>query len=358
MSSLALELQLVFGSACAALQAGEGQEALDNYFLARSRVRFVLEGILGDGTPTDDPAVAVVVSACRQVECTFSWALDRLTQPGGSSSLSADGTQQDSLHPESCRAVGAGLLEAWPGLGPRPDAGAGGADERGLQDVIQRCLREVSGSLDDVVGLAALKQELREAVLLPLHLPHLFTGIRRPQSNVLFHGRPGTGKTLLVEKAAAEAGLPLLALSPSAVLSKWAGESEKTLRGVFEAAAAAAPAIIFIDEIDALAPARSSGDDLSARRMLTELLLCMTALASRPRCLVFVMACTNRMEDCDPALLRRWVQGRRVGVQELCACGPWWALSLPGRRRAGSGHGWRLSRERAPRELSSLLSHE
>lgn len=59
------------------------------------------------------------------------------------------------------------------------------------------------------------------------------------------------------------------------------------------------------DEIDALAPTRSSGDDLSARRVLTELLLCMTALAGHPSCLVFVFAATNRLCDCDPALLRR-----------------------------------------------------
>jgi SpoVK/Ycf46/Vps4 family AAA+-type ATPase len=65
-----------------------------------------------------------------------------------------------------------------------------------------------------------------------------------------------TGKTLLVEKLAAEAGAPLLCLSPSAVLSKWAGESEKALRSAFEAAAALSPAILFIDEVDSLAPAR------------------------------------------------------------------------------------------------------
>ena len=64
------------------------------------------------------------------------------------------------------------------------------------------------------------------------------------------------GKTLLVEKLAAETGVPLLALSPAAVLSKWAGESEKTLRGAFEAAAALQPAILFMDEVDRLAPAR------------------------------------------------------------------------------------------------------
>lgn len=60
-----------------------------------------------------------------------------------------------------------------------------------LQEAAQRCLREVSGSLDDVIGLAALKQELRETVLLPLHAPHLFVGLRRPQSNCILHGLPG-----------------------------------------------------------------------------------------------------------------------------------------------------------------------
>lgn len=177
---------------------------------------------------------------------------------------------------------------------------------------------------------------------------------------------PHAGKTLLAEKLAAEAGAPLLCLSPSAVLSKWAGESEKGVRAVFEAAAAAAPALIFIDEVDALAPARcaplgaalccsvppclggtlrrpggraagrfprssdasltpcpllspcptcsASGDDLAARRVLTELLLQMTAATSRTGAPpVFVLAATNRPLDCDDALLRRCVSERDVG---------------------------------------------
>ncbi|GAB4818520.1 hypothetical protein N2152v2_005566 [Parachlorella kessleri] len=112
------------------------------------------------------------------------------------------------------------------------------------------------GQLTMPKDLQDIAKELREAVLLPMHLPHLFTGIRRPQCNLMFHGLPGTGKTMLVEKIAAEAAIPLLVISPSAILSKWSGDSEKSLRAVFEAAAQMAPAIVFIDEIDSLAPAR------------------------------------------------------------------------------------------------------
>ncbi|KAK9804344.1 hypothetical protein WJX72_008239 [[Myrmecia] bisecta] len=135
-----------------------------------------------------------------------------------------------------------------------------------------------------------------------MRFPHLFKGLRRPPANILLYGPPGTGKTLVVEKIAAEAGVPLLALSPSAILSKWSGESEKMLRDIFEVARRMQPAIIFIDEVDALAPHRGSCDDLIARRVLTELLIQMTGIGEEER--VFVMAATNRVQDCDPALIR------------------------------------------------------
>ncbi|KAJ9508954.1 hypothetical protein QJQ45_028284 [Haematococcus lacustris] len=134
-----------------------------------------------------------------------------------------------------------------------------------LKELIQQCRRDVWGSLDDLAGLR-------------------FQGLRAPPSNFLFYGPPGTGKTMLVEKVAAQAGLTLLCLPPSVLLSKWSGESEKTLRAAFKAAKLLQPCAIFLDEVDSLAPQRgasgSSGEDAASRRLLTELLIQMSALAS------------------------------------------------------------------------------
>jgi hypothetical protein len=85
-------------------------------------------------------------------------------------------------------------------------------------DILNRCAAPTEGTLDDVAGLREVKRSLRESVLFPLRFPHLFRGVRKPATAYLLYGPPGTGKTLLVQKMAAEAGFPLLSLSPSALL--------------------------------------------------------------------------------------------------------------------------------------------
>ncbi|KAJ9510406.1 hypothetical protein QJQ45_015876 [Haematococcus lacustris] len=238
-----------------------------------------------------------------------------------------------------------------------------------LKELIQQCRRDVWGSLDDLAGLR-------------------FQGLRAPPSNFLFYGPPGTGKTMLVEKVAAQAGLTLLCLPPSVLLSKWSGESEKTLRAAFKAAKLLQPCAIFLDEVDSLAPQRgasgSSGEDAASRRLLTELLIQMSALASsaqrrtatgasprqspatsdatkrtsqsareghggcsvpasrsagsagsqpvrrtgamlpldaatltRPS--VYIFAATNRLQDCDTALLRRFERRVHVPLPDIPA---------------------------------------
>ncbi|KAI3427001.1 hypothetical protein D9Q98_006945 [Chlorella vulgaris] len=311
MEALA-ELQRVLEHAACALACqdeGRMQEAMQGYFLARSHVRYAAEALLGplqEQFP-EHPGLSAAAATCSLLDDTFGEAIERLSRSGafaGTDSSDADATAvleagRDRAGGAGLRGVGAGLLEAHGGsVGPTQES------RQHPPAPALSFLREVAGSLDAV--------ELREAVLLPMRYPQLFTGIRRPQCNLLLWGAPGTGKTMLVESLAAEAGTPLLCLAPSAVLSKWAGESEKLVRSAFEAAAAASPAILFIDEVDALAPARSSGDDLSARRLLTELLVQMSAATQRPNSLVFVLAATNRPQDCDPALLRRF--DRKVEV--------------------------------------------
>jgi len=163
----------------------------------------------------------------------------------------------------------------------------------------------------DVIGLKDAKRALREALLLPsLFLPKELVGIRSVSSCILLFGPPGTGKTVLAEAAAFESKRPLFRVSPSSVLSRFVGESEKNLLQIFQDASLTTPqGLIFFDEIDALAPRRDGGSggdlDIAARRLLNELLLLLSAMPTRfPG--VAVVAATNRCEDIDAALLRRF----------------------------------------------------
>jgi len=165
----------------------------------------------------------------------------------------------------------------------------------------------------DVIGLQDAKRALRDALLLPtLFSPKDLCGIRSVSSCVLLFGPPGTGKTVLAEAAANESNRPLFRVSPSSVLSRFVGESEKNLLQVFLDASLSTPhqGFVFFDEIDAIAPRRDGGAgggdvDIAARRLLNELLLLLSALPLRfPG--VFVCAATNSCENIDAALLRRF----------------------------------------------------
>eukprot|EP01034_Spumella_vulgaris_P028175 gene28175-34991_t len=139
-------------------------------------------------------------------------------------------------------------------------------------------------NFDRIVGCDLAKQMLYENIVLPLSLSGdekrtFFTGIRAGTGNVLLHGPPGTGKTLLAQATAAEAGAVFFAIRPSDVLSKYQGDSERYLRGVFDSARAVptGKAIVFFDEFDSIALARGGADEgAQARRLLSELLLQLT----------------------------------------------------------------------------------
>jgi transitional endoplasmic reticulum ATPase len=156
---------------------------------------------------------------------------------------------------------------------------------------------------EDIGDLEEAKQKIREMVELPLRHPELFKHLGiEPPKGVLFYGPPGTGKTLLAKAVANETGAYFTAINGPEIMSKFYGESEQRLREIFEEATKNAPAIIFIDEIDAIAPKREEVTGEVEKRVVAQLLALMDGLKERGQ--VIVIAATNRPDDIDPALRR------------------------------------------------------
>ena len=155
---------------------------------------------------------------------------------------------------------------------------------------------------DDVGGMDAEKAALHQAVVLPLRHRDTFGALRlAPVRGVLLAGPPGSGKTLLARALAQDCGMNVMPLRASRVLAQYLGDAERQIASHFARARAAAPTLVFIDEIDALAP-RRTGKDAALDRIVTQLLTEMDGLS--PKGDVVVLATTNRAAALDPALLR------------------------------------------------------
>ncbi|KAH9740029.1 cell division control protein 48 [Citrus sinensis] len=156
---------------------------------------------------------------------------------------------------------------------------------------------------DDVGGVRKQMAQIRELVELPLRHPQLFKSIGvKPPKGILLYGPPGTGKTLIARAVANETGAFFFLINGPEIMSKLAGESESNLRKAFEEAEKNAPSIIFIDEIDSIAPKREKTNGEVERRIVSQLLTLMDGLKSRAH--VVVMGATNRPNSIDPALRR------------------------------------------------------
>lgn len=173
-----------------------------------------------------------------------------------------------------------------------------------------------STTWNDIAGLNDAKQALQEAAILPLMRPDLFSGLRRPR-NILLYGPPGTGKTMLVKAVSHESSCVLFVCTASALTSKWHGEGEKLLKTLFQVARAAAPSIIFVDEMDALLSSRKSdGEHEASRRFKTEFMTNLDGIVKNGgdigeendenRKHLLVISATNCPWDIDSAVLRRF----------------------------------------------------
>jgi transitional endoplasmic reticulum ATPase len=168
---------------------------------------------------------------------------------------------------------------------------------------------------EDIGGLGDAVARVREMIELPLRHPELFKrlGVEAPKG-VLLHGPPGTGKTLLAKAVANETNSNFFTIGGPEIMSKYHGESEERLRNVFQEAEKNAPSIIFIDEIDSIAPKREEVTGEVERRIVAQLLSVMDGMKSRGK--VVVIAATNRVDSIDPALRRpgRFDREIEIGV--------------------------------------------
>ncbi|MBR4181716.1 MAG: AAA family ATPase, partial [Candidatus Methanomethylophilaceae archaeon] len=148
------------------------------------------------------------------------------------------------------------------------------------------------------------KQELKEAVEWPLKFGKVFDHMNaKPPKGILLYGPPGTGKTLLAKAVATESEANFIAVKGPEFLNKWVGESEKAVRETFRKARQASPCVIFMDEIDSIAPERGTGGDSNVtERVISQMLTEMDGLEGLDN--VVVIAATNRPDIMDPALLR------------------------------------------------------
>ena len=170
---------------------------------------------------------------------------------------------------------------------------------------------------EDAGGLEDVKQQLKEAVEWPLNSPELFSKLGiKPPKGILLYGPPGCGKTLLARAVATESEANFISIKGPEVFSKWVGESEKAIREVFRKARMAAPAVIFLDEMDSLAPRRGLGlsDSGVSQRVISQLLTEMDGLVTLSD--IVVIAATNRPDMVDTAVLRPGRFDRIIYVPE------------------------------------------
>ncbi|XP_071702983.1 uncharacterized protein [Rutidosis leptorrhynchoides] len=173
---------------------------------------------------------------------------------------------------------------------------------------------EIGIKFDDIGALEDVKTALHELAILPMKRPELFSrgNLLRPCKGILLFGPPGTGKTLLAKALANEARANFISVTSATLTSKWYGEDEKFVRGLFSFANKLAPVIIFVDEVDSLLGARGGHEHEATRRMKNEFMAAWDGLRSKDNQRILVLGATNRPFDLDDAVIRR--MPRRIYV--------------------------------------------
>mmetsp|Transcript_26254 Transcript_26254/g.86306 ORF Transcript_26254/g.86306 Transcript_26254/m.86306 type:complete len:256 (-) Transcript_26254:401-1168(-) len=184
-----------------------------------------------------------------------------------------------------------------------------GIDRKLALNILDEVVDQAPGvSFETISGLKEAKEALKEAIILPSLRPDLFTGIRSPPRGILLFGPPGNGKTLLAKAVATECKCTFFNLSASSLTSKWVGESEKMVRALFALADQLQPSVIFMDEVDSLLTSRSAQEQDSSRRLKTEFLVQFDGLGTSKDSRVVVIGATNRPQELDDAVIRRFTK--------------------------------------------------
>ncbi|XP_013105757.1 fidgetin-like protein 1 isoform X2 [Stomoxys calcitrans] len=171
----------------------------------------------------------------------------------------------------------------------------------------------------EIAGLEYAKSIIKEAVVYPLLRPDIFTGLRRPPRGILLFGPPGTGKTLIGKCIASQSKSTFFSISSASLTSKWMGEGEKMVRALFAVAVARQPSVIFVDEIDSLLSKRSENENEGTRRLKTEFLVRLDGAATSDDDRVLIVGATNRPQELDDAVRRRFIKRLYVPLPELDA---------------------------------------
>jgi len=188
--------------------------------------------------------------------------------------------------------------------------------DRAIVEKLAENIIPSSGSnvmFSDIKGQKEVKKAITDNIILPLMNPELFTGIRQPSKAILLYGPPGNGKTLLAKALAGSVKRTFFSISASSLMSKFMGEGEKMMRGLFKLAEELGPSIIFFDEIDSILSSRGENEHEASRRMKTEFLVQFDGVGSSTNNDVLIVAATNRPFDLDNAVLRRFPKKIYVG---------------------------------------------
>ena len=204
-------------------------------------------------------------------------------------------------------------------------------EKKKLEEQLSGCIVQEKPNVkwEDVAGLEKAKEALKEAVIFPIRFPQLFQGKRKPWKGILLYGPPGTGKSFLAKAAATETHGNFFSVSAANIVSKWMGESEKLIKGLFDLARRNKPAVIFMDEIDSVMGARSDNENDATRRIKTEFLIQMQGVGNDDEG-ILVLGATNIPWALDPAVRRRFQKKIYISLPELDARKVMFELNLKG----------------------------
>ncbi|KAG8626148.1 hypothetical protein KVT40_006549 [Elsinoe batatas] len=270
----------------------------------------------------------------KLVENSLERVLDALAEDEADSEAEIEARQRKSQPPEEINLMNKSLTKAWKTATPAekmptPEVVVNGTQnlsgspkpvsnetrkKRKRDDKEESKPRPVTPSapsvrFEDLGGVDEIVERMEEIIALPMLKPSLYASMSLPlPRGVLLYGPPGTGKSQLARACAAETGVPLVEILGPSIVSGMSGESEKQVRDAFEEARRAAPCILFIDEIDVIAPKRESSQSQMEKRIVAQLLISMDGLEMENKnedCKpVIVLAATNRPDSLDPALRR------------------------------------------------------